>query len=292
MSHANLARLVALAALWGGSFLFIRMAVPVLGPAWFAELRVLLAALAMLAYARAIGLDLGMRSRWKDYAIAGALNTAMPWGLYAFAGQYLSASHMSILNAMTPLFTSICGAIWLGERFTPRLAAGLLLGIAGVAVLTGLGPVALTPGMLLGVLASLGACLGYALGGTFVKRRLGDAPPLAVSAACLVFASIATAPLLPPPPPASALSPAVIVAVLGISLLCSALAYLLYFRLLADVGPTRALTVTFLIPVFGVLWGVTLLGEPLGRETLLGGGMVLAATALVLYRGASRKIAG
>ncbi|MSQ71738.1 MAG: DMT family transporter [Betaproteobacteria bacterium] len=290
MSPANLARLIALGALWGASFLFIRMAVPSIGAAWFAELRVVLAALAMLAYAKAIGLDLRMRSRWKDYAFAGALNTGLPWGLFAFAGQYLSASHMAILNAITPLFAAICGAIWLRESFTLRLAAGLALGIAGVAVLSGFDTTASNPDMLLGVFACLAACLAYALGSIFVKRRLADTPPLTMGVACLVFATLVTTPMLTMPPPASAFSAGVIVAVLGISLLCSALGYLIYFRLLAEVGPTRALTVTFLIPVFGVLWGVTLLGETLSAATLLGGGMVLIATALVLYQGASRKI--
>lgn len=284
MKPADLLRLVALAAIWGASFLFFRMAVPVLGIAWFAELRVAIAALAMLAYVRFAGIRLDVRRHWRAYVLMGVLNAALPWSLYAYAGLHLGAGTMSILNASTPFFTAVCGALWLGERMTVRNAAGLALGVAGVGLVVGLGPISLTPQALLGAGACIAATLCYAIATTLLKKMGSGAGPAALSTATLVVASIAIAPFLPSPPPAEAFTPAVIVSVLGVSLLCSALAFVLYFRLLADLGPTRTQTITFLIPVFGVLLGAVFLGEKIGAGTLAGGVTVLTAMALVIRR--------
>jgi drug/metabolite transporter (DMT)-like permease len=191
---------------------------------------------------------------------------------------------MSILNATTPFFAAICGALWLGEKFTVRKLAGLALGVTGVSLVVGLGPVALKREALLGAAACIGATLCYAVSTTWLKRMQSSAPPIALSTATLVVASAVIAPFLPPVPPAEVFTPPVLVAVLGVSILCSALAFVLFFRLIADLGPTRALTIAFLIPVFGVLWGAIFLGEPVGLGTIAGGLVVLAATALVIRR--------
>ncbi len=277
-------RLLALAAIWGASFLFFRMAVPALGVAWFAELRVVIAAIVMLAYARVLGVPLDARTHWRAYLLMGVLNAALPWSLYAYAGLHLGAGTMSILNATTPFFGAICGALWLGERITARKLAGLALGVTGVSLVVGLGPIALTRDAMLGALACVAATLCYAVSTTWLKRMGSKAPPISLSTATLVVASLAIAPFLPAVPPPSAFTPPVVVAVLGVSILCSALAFVLFFRLIADLGPTRALTITFLIPVFGVLWGAVFLGEQVGLGTIAGGLVVLAATALVIRR--------
>jgi drug/metabolite transporter (DMT)-like permease len=284
MKPADLLRLVALAAIWGASFLFFRMAVPSIGVAWFAEFRVAIAAVAMLGYVVASGGRLDVRRHWRAYLVMGLLNAAVPWTLYAYAGLHLGAGTMSILNATTPFFAAICGAFWLGERFTARKLAGLALGVAGVVTVVGLGPIALTRGVVLGTAACVAATLCYALSTTWLKKYDSNVSTIALSTATLVVASIAIAPFLGTVPPAEAFSTQVVVAVLGVSLLCSALGFLLYFRLIADLGPTRASTVTFMIPVFGVLWGWIFLAEPIGAGTVAGGLVVLAATALVIRR--------
>lgn len=282
MKTADLLRLAALAAIWGASFLFFRMAVPAIGVAWFAELRVAIAALAMLGYVLASGTRLDVRRHWRAYLMMGVLNAAVPWTLYAYAGLHLGAGTMSILNATTPFFAAICGTLWLSERFTSRKLAGLALGVAGVAMVVSLGPIALTREALLGSAACIGATLCYALSTTWLKKNGDDVTTIALSTASLVVASLAIAPFLGAVPPAEAFSTRVVVAVLGVSLLCSALGFLLYFRLIIDLGPTRASTVTFLIPVFGVIWGAVFLGEQVGAGTLAGGLTVLAAMALVI----------
>ena len=288
MRHADLTRLVLLAAIWGGSFLFVRMAVGAIGPMWLTELRVGLAAIAMLIYARAAGFELGLAQNWRPYLMLGVLNTALPWGLYAWSGKYIGASYMAILNAAAPWFAAICGAIWLGEKLSWRKILGLALGMLGVALLVGFGPIAVSTEVVLAVLACISATACYALAGVYVKKRAGKLAPRALTVGSLIAASLVVMPFLPAPPPATAFTWQVTLAVLGISLVCSAAAYLIYFRLIADVGPTRTFTVTFLIPVFGTLWGALFLDEPVGLSTLAGGAVIVIATALVLEVGKRR----
>jgi len=286
MRAADLARLVALAAIWGASFLFARIAVPSLGAAWFTELRVALAAIVMTAYATAAGVRPESGRHWRHYLFMGLLNTALPWILYAYAANYISATYLGILNATTPWFGALFGALWLDERFTLRKGTGLAIGVVGVALVVGFGPVEVNANVILGSLACIAANICYAMGGTYMKKRAQGIPALAMTAGSLAIATVALLPALPGPLPLQALLDwKVAGAVLGIGLLGGAAGYVLYFRLLADVGPTKSLTVSFLIPVFAVLWGAIFLGEPVGASTVTGGVMILLATALVLELG-------
>jgi drug/metabolite transporter (DMT)-like permease len=286
MRAADLARLIALGAIWGASFLFARIAVPVLGTAWLTELRVALAAIVMTAYAMVLGLGFAPRRRWRHYAFMGVLNTALPWAMYAYAANYINASYLGILNATTPWFGALFGAIWLGERFTWRKGAGLAIGVMGVALVVGFGPIEFNANVLLASLACVASAALYALSGTYMKKRAQGVPALEMTAGSLIVATAALVPALPGPLPVQVLLDwKIATAVLGISLLCSAAAYVLYFRLLVNIGPTRSLTVSFLVPVFATLWGAVFLGEPVGFTTVIGGGVILLATALVLELG-------
>jgi drug/metabolite transporter (DMT)-like permease len=281
MRPGDLGALTLLGALWGGSFLFISVAVPALGPALLVELRVLLAAVALALYAVAVGRLPALRSRWKEFLILGGLNAAVPFTLIAISQLNLTASLAAIMNSTTPLFAAVVAAAWIGEELTTRKIFGLLLGVVGVAVLVGLDPVPLNGVVLLSVGASLLAALCYALGGVYAKRTFPGVPPLAMgigqqAAAAAILLPLATASL-----PEESTSLAVVLSVLGLALLSTAVAYLLYFRLMASVGPTKTLTVTFLVPVFGVLFGVLLLGDPVGVGTFAGMGIILSSVALV-----------
>lgn len=281
MRPGDLGALTLLGALWGGSFLFISVAVPALGPALLVELRVLLAAVALALYAVAVGRLPALRSRWKEFLILGGLNAAVPFTLIAISQLNLTASLAAIMNSTTPLFAAVVAAAWIGEELTTRKIFGLLLGVVGVAVLVGLDPVPLNGVVLLSVGASLLAALCYALGGVYAKRTFPGVPPLAMgigqqAAAAAILLPLATASL-----PEEPTSLAVVLSVLGLALLSTAVAYLLYFRLMASVGPTKTLTVTFLVPVFGVLFGVLLLGDPVGVGTFAGMGIILSSVALV-----------
>jgi drug/metabolite transporter (DMT)-like permease len=286
---ADLARLIVLAAIWGSSFLFVRMAVSTLGAAWLTELRASIAAVAILLYARAMGLDLQMRRNLRTYIAMGMLAVALPWTMFAYAGHYISAGYLAILNASTPWFGAICGAIWLGEPLTPGKVIGLVLGVAGVALMVSLGPIEATPEVIFSAALCFAAAACYALSGIYMKKRAFGLSPFSLSAGSLLTSSFMLIPFLPAFPPIEVFTWKISIAVLGISLMCSAAAFLIYFRLMADIGPTKTLTVTFLIPVFGVLWGVIFLGEELHLVMVAGGACVLAGTALVVRTGARAR---
>jgi len=281
MTPADTARLVALAAIWGAAFIFMRVAAPVLGPAWTPELRVLIGGLALLAWFRAIGFDPGLRVHWRFYLLIGTVNIAIPFVLYSFASMHAPASLLSITNATSPIFGLAWAALFRDERITLRKAVGLSLGVAGVALIAQPSSAASEPLFGWAVAAALGACCAYGLAGPLIKRFARGASPRGMAAGNQLAAAVVLIPLLPLLPPLAAPSALVIANLLGLALLASGVAFVLYFRLIADVGATRALTVTYLIPLFGILWGWLFLGEALPAAALAGGALILAGTVLV-----------
>jgi len=281
MRPRDLGALLLLAALWGGSFLFIRIASPALGPLALVDLRVLLAGGALLVYAAIARRLPTWRSWWRRYLILGALNAAVPFTLIATAELHLTASLAAILNATTPLFTALVAAVWLKERVTAPKAAGLALGVVGVAVLVGWSPLPPSDAVLLSVGASLLAALFYGLGGVYAKAAFGGVPPLALAIGQQLGAGACLSPFAALTLPAMRPSPGILVAVVVLALLCTALGYLLYFHLIGRVGPTKTLSVTFLIPVFGLLWSALFLREPVGIGTFAGLALILASVTLV-----------
>ena len=281
MKTADYARLVLLAAIWGAAFIFMRVAAPVLGPAWTAEPRVLLGGLALVAWFRCTGVDLGLRRHARAYLLIGSASIAMPFALYAYAAMHAPASLLSIVNATAPIFGLAWGAAFGDERVTARKAAGLALGVAGVALVARLPAAAGDAQFTWAVAAALGACCFYGITGILVKRCAAGASPQGMAAGNQLAAALVLLPLLPLLPPLAAPSALVLANLLGLALLASGVAFLLYFRLIADVGATRALTVTYLIPLFGVLWGWLFLGEALPASALAGGALILAGTILV-----------
>jgi drug/metabolite transporter (DMT)-like permease len=281
MTTASLFRLLLLAAIWGASFLFMRIAVPVLGPAWLIEARVLLAALLLWAVARVLRQPpLGLRRHGRHYLLLGLFNTALPFFCFAYAARTLPASLLSILNATGPIWGALIAALWQRTPLRPRAAAGLVLGVAGVALLLGVDPAALQAGAGGAIAATLAAtgCYGIASNYARVAPTQG---PLANAHGSMWTAVLWVLPLLAFAPATAAPPPAVGAAVVALGLLCTGVAYLLYFRLVADIGAAPALTVGFLIPLFGVLWGWLFLDEAVGWHTLGGALVVLAGTALV-----------
>jgi drug/metabolite transporter (DMT)-like permease len=281
MKRLELAALFALAALWGGSFLFIRVAVPALGPLPLAAGRVALAAVLLGAAAIAGGRGLALHMHARHLLVLGGVNAALPFALVGFAELKLTASLAAMLNATVPMFAALLGAVWLRERISGGRAAGLLLGVVGVGVLLGWSPVPLDGGTLLGVGAMLVAACCYAIAGIYTKRNLAGVPAVSLA---LGQQLAATAWLAAPAVwqlPDARFTTAAVTSLVALAVLCTAVAYLLYFFLIARVGPTRTTTVTYLIPVFGTLWGVLFLDEPVTRGMVAGLACILASVVLV-----------
>jgi len=281
MKSADLGRLFLLAALWGGSFIFIRVSAPALGPVVLVEVRVLIAGITLLFYALLTRQALGLRRWWWQYWMIGVLNSAIPFALISTAELHLTASLAAILNATSPLFGAFIAAVWAHEPLTLRKLIGIALGMAGVTIVTGWSTITFSEIVLISIGASLLAAAFYGLAGVFIKRRAAGAPALGIAVGSQLGAAITLAPLVPITLPSVWPSAIVVLCVLALALLSTALAYVLYFRLISDVGPTRALTVTFLIPIFGSLWGMLFLGEQLAISTLLGSCIILAGTLVV-----------
>jgi len=282
MQVGNLGRLIVLAALWGGSFLFIRVAAPVLGPVVLVELRVLIAGLALLLYAAITRRALDLHVYWWQYLIIGALNSALPFVLISTAEIRLTASFAAILNATSPLFGAIIAAVWLKDRLTVGKIGGLILGIVGVAVLVGWSPISLSTDVILSIGASLLGATSYGVASVYTKAHATGAPPLGMAVGSQLGASLILLPLVPAALPTGTPSAGVALCVLLLAIGSTALAYVLYFRLIVDIGPARALTVTFITPIFGVAWGALFLGEQIAISTMLGCAIILAGITLVL----------
>jgi drug/metabolite transporter (DMT)-like permease len=280
MAASDVARLLTLAGLWGASFVFIRVVVPVLGPLWLAFLRVTLAFVALFAIAAMQRSIPSLRERWRDYLVVGTINSALPFALYAFAEESVSASTAAILNATSPFFGALVAALWLKEALTLRQLAGMALGVGGVVWLVGWHGEALTQPVVVAIFACLAAALCYGISSVYAKVRLSGVASASTALYSQLGAALVLAPALLPTPLPSAPSVLVAANMLALAVASTAYAYRLYFRLIANVGPTRALTVTFLIPLFGVLWGVLFLSEPLTLNMVFGGALILAGTWL------------
>lgn len=280
MNTANLIRLVTLAAIWGGSFLFMRISAPVLGPALLIEYRVLFAALFLALVGWFLKKRLDLATHWKHYLILGLFNSALPFLLFAFAARTLSASVLSVLNATAPMWGALLGAAWSRQSVSLRVVFGLVAGTAGVALLVGFDSVAARPGAGLAIAAALCAAFCYSVASLYAKSAKA-VEPFANAHGSMWASVLLVLPVLPFVPAPSQPTAGIMAAVLALGVLCSGIAYLLYFRLIAEVGTTSALTVTFLNPVFGILWGALFLGEVVGWYTVAGSAIVLLGTALV-----------
>ena len=280
MSTANLLRLIFLAAIWGGSFLFMRIAAPVLGAAVLIEYRVLFASLFLAVIALALKKPLNLRQNWKHYLILGMFNSALPFLMFAFAARTLSASLLAVLNATTPLWGTLIAAVWTRHMVSAKVMLGLLLGACGVALLVGFDHVTTKPGAGIAIAAVLFASFNYGIASNYAKQAKA-VEPFSNAHGSMWASTLLVLPALPFFPAPGEPTIGIMGAVLALGVLCSGVAYLIYFRLIQDVGPSSALTVTFLSPLFGILWGMLFLGESVGWYTFVGAAIVITGTALV-----------
>ena len=280
MRPRDIAELIALAALWGGSFLFMRIAVPAFGPVAVAALRVAGAALLLLPLLAARGEFGAMRRHWRPIAVVGLTNSALPFLGFAYAAISIDAGVSAIFNSATPLFAAVIAWLWLADRMTPARVIGLGIGFAGVVWIAAYKAGLHGGGTVWAILACLGAALCYGVSPSLAKRYLSGVAPLAVATgsqvAATIFLAVPAAFAWPSVTPA----PAGWLVVGALAFFCTGLAYILYFRLIANAGPANAVTVTYLVPIFAVAWGGLFLGETLTWPLIAGCAVVFAGTAL------------
>lgn len=280
MKTKYFAQLVALSALWGASFLFIRMASPVFGPNLLALLRVGLAT-ATLAI-----IMLAMRQpwawhHWRTLAVIGALSVAAPFLLFAWAGLQLPAGYSALLNSTAVIFGMFASARMGEDTITTRKVLGCLCGFAGVAFIVSLGPVQPSPTVVLAVLASITASACYGFSAPITKRAVGYMQPLQIAAGIHALSLLMLLPGAAYSLPQAHFTLHALMAVAVMGIVTSGLAYWAHLRILRHVTPVAAMSPIFMVPVFGVLWGRLFMGEALGSGLLIGGALVLLASALI-----------
>lgn len=280
MKRNDLIDLVLLAAIWGASFLLMRVASPAFGPLPLIELRVGIAALVLLPLLAMRGGLVALKARFGPLVFVAFANSALPFVLYAWALLSVSAGFAAVANASSPLWAALVAYLWLRDRLSPVATAGLFIGFAGVVVLSW-GKVSFHDGGSgWAVLACIGATLSYGVAANYTKRFLSGIAPLAVATGSQLYAALMLLPAALANWPSSMPGAAPWAAVIVLGVLCTGLAYFLYFRLIERVGPARAISVTFLVPAFGMFWGALLLDETVSLQMILGCLTILAGTAL------------
>ncbi|MFJ7883280.1 DMT family transporter [Pseudomonas sp. NPDC096917] len=289
MRPVDIVRMLSLAGMWGASFLFMRIIAPALGAIPTAFFRVSIAAIGLLVILALMRVKWNFEGKLKAVLILGVINSGLPATLYSVAAQVLPAGYSAIFNATTPLMGVLIGGLFFSEKLSPNKLAGVFLGLFGVAVLTRAGPMAFDKDLLVGAFACLLATTSYGFAGFLARRWLdqqGGLDPRLSALGSMLGATLFLLPLfaisLIHQPPADWGGASVWLSLLGLGLVCTAFAYILFFRLLTSIGPVKSMTVTFMIPPFGVLWGALFLGEPLSMAHVYGGLLIAMAVWLVL----------
>lgn len=273
--------LIVLAAIWGSSFIFMRVLAPALGPVVTTDMRLLIAGIVLTLFLRLKNQQLDLAKNLKQYVIIGLLNSGIPFLLFSFAALYLPSSISVIINSLTPLFGVLFSILWLNETMTAKKISGIALGIIGVIIIRGSGNLELTPMTTIAMAACVLATMLYGLASTYVKVYARDISPSAIATGSQLVAGVLFLPMIYFFPIRVELNLQIAFTTIAFSVLCSAIAYVIFYRLLNNLGTTKALSVTFLIPVFGFIWGYIFLREEITIIMVIGSLFVLSGIYFV-----------
>lgn len=278
------ARLIGLAVIWSSQYIFLRVTVPVFGALPVADGRALFGALFLIPAALLMGQRIAPLAHWKDHLIVCLPNNVLPFICFSMAALFLPAGYLAIINGTVPLWAGLFAAWALKEPLGARPIAGFVVGIAGVALIVNLGPVALDARSALGALLAMAGAVLWGWGGVAIKQRDGLLSPMGLATGATAVAAIVMAPLWATATPASTWTPGALTALVSLGVLCSGVAYLAFYSLVRDIGPMRSLSTGLLAPALGVLWGWLLLDETVTVPMLVGVALVVSALLLVLRR--------
>lgn len=280
MNNRDRFELLILGVIWGASFLFMRIAAPEFGAVALVEIRLLVAALFLVAVLAVRGNIATLRGSAAPMAFVGVFSSALPFVLFAYATLYVTAGTAAVLNASAPLFGALVAYLWLKDNLTPGRIVGLAIGFGGVLLLAWDKISFNGGGTTLAILAGLGASLSYGIGVNYTKRKLGHVAPVTAAAGSLIAATLILLPFAIASWPSETPSLQSWLSVIALGVLCTGIAYWFYFRLIARIGPARAIAVTYLVPVFGMLWGLVFLHEAITAGMVIACGVILLGTAL------------
>ncbi len=280
MRSRDILELLVLSALWGASFLFMRIAVPEFGPVVLAELRVGIASIFLLPILM-MRADLAeLRTHWKKLATVGTVNSAIPFMLLPFSTLYLTGGFASILNATSPLWAALIAWVWLSVKLDLSRITGLIIGFGGVVVLVWNKASFNLGGVSLAIIAAILASIFYGIGANYTKKYVQGVSPLAIATGSQLAAAVVLFPGAIALWPDGPISVRAWAAVITMGVASTGFAYIVYFRLIANVGPASAITVTYLVPGFAVFWGAVVIDEKLTATMVIGCAIILFGTAL------------
>jgi drug/metabolite transporter (DMT)-like permease len=278
-------RWLLLALLWSIQYIFMRVSVPVFGAPLVAEWRVLFSAAFLVPWVIVFARQpMKLGEHWRDHVAVALTNNVLPFAMMAWAAAVLPAGYLSIISGTVPLWSAVAAALFLKEPLSRRALAGFALGVVGIALIVKLGPVELDVWALLATLTAVAGSALWGWAGVIIKQSSARVPPVSLAAGSVLVATVMLSPTWALAPPLAAWTWQAVLAALALGALCSGLAYLPFFTLVRDIGPTRTLTVGFAVPIFGVLWGWLILDEPVTIPMLAGTALVVAALGLVLRR--------
>ena len=279
MPMKYLFELLGLAAIWGSSFMLMRITVPEFGVWAVVVLRACLASLVLLPFVLKKDQLLDILRHWVPITVVGLSNTAIPFSLFAFGSKYLPSGLLALLNGTAPLFAALIAWLWLRDRMTHLAKLGFLFGFLGVYFIS-YESLSLDGVTMLPVLACLGATLGYGFAVCYIKKYLADAKPLVVAFGSQVVSTILLLPLALMIPLPGEPSLQGWLAVLFLAIVCTGIAYMIYFRLIVNIGVAKAIYVGYLVPLFGIIWGMIFLGETISGYMIVGGLTIVLGVAL------------
>jgi drug/metabolite transporter (DMT)-like permease len=280
MTRPQLLMLCSLAAIWGASFMFIRLALPYFGPVPLSGMRSLIGALALSPFLFGRIPLRYLRSHGWHLLVIGAISTALPFLCLTYSTRDTSAGFASILNALTPICSALIGLAWFSERLSPAALLGILLGFCGVGVMVLDRDTINSSFALLPVLAGLLATFCYGLTGFYIRRYLQGITSPVLSAYCQFAAALLMLPLVIPLWPATSVPVQGWLLAAALGILCTGIAFIIYFHLLRHIGVARTVVVTYLVPVFALLWGALFLGEFATTKMLAGAALILTGITL------------
>jgi len=281
MSLKQFTALLLLASLFGASFLFIKIASPSLGPLFLIESRVVIAAISLIIFARLLKQKIEIKHKWKQLMILSTINAAVPFVLISYAELNISASLAAIINSTTPLFAVIISILWLKEGKNMRTFIGIILGCIGVCILVGWSPIQLNMKSIVSIGAISLAAFFYGLGMVYSKQSFQDMKSFDLAIGQQLGASIILLPFALLDIPHQLPSMGVTISVFTLAILCTSVAYLLFFYLVKSIGSTKTASVTLLVPIFGIIWGVLFLDEQTTLSTYIGLMVILMSIFLV-----------
>ena len=282
-------QLIGLSAIWGASFMFLRIAAPLLGPSVLTSLRLGLASVTLFIIMRVMRHSWPAK-HWREVALLALLSVALPFLLFSWSALHLPAGYSALLNSTAILFGTFTAAWMKEDTLTPRKLLGCLCGVVGVGLIVKLGPVEPTVPVILAALGCITAAACFGTSTSFMKRALTRMQPLEIAAGVHSIAFLLILPAAAWSVPQAQFTATGWAIVIWLGVVPSGLAYWAHLRIMAHVTPVAAMTPMFLVPLFGVAWGHLFLGEPLSSGTYLGGSLVLLASALVSGFNPWRKV--